>query len=167
MAEPRDPAPDSHAPTTPGVVTPPPAESMGQSAVKGVFWVGGGQAIKQLIAIGTSITLARLLAPGDFGVFAMVFFAIELAQVFTDFSFGAAIIQRRVTDAPTLSSVFWLSVGVALLAGMLLSLAGPVLAEYFRQPILVPLALVGALNILIACALVVPQALLRDRKSVV
>lgn len=163
MAEYPNPAPDNGSPTTPAVATPPPVESMGQSAVKGVFWVGAGQAIKQIIAIGTSITLARLLAPGDFGVFAMVFFAIELAQVFTDFSFGAAIIQRRVTDAPTLSSVFWLSMGVALLAATLLSLAGPLLAEYFRQPILVPLALVGALNILIACALVVPQALLSQR----
>ena len=140
-----------------------PPTSLGQSAVKGVFWVGAGQAIKQAIAIGTSITLARLLAPSDFGVFAMILFAIELAQVFSDFGFGSAIVQRRVTSSLILSTSFWLGMGFALVSGTILAASGPLLAHYFKQPILVPLAIAGAVNLVIACALVVPQALLSQR----
>ena len=140
-----------------------PQSSLGQSAVKGVFWVGGGRAIKQFVAIGTSIALARLLAPNDFGVFAMIFFAMELAQVFTDFGFGTAIVQRRVTDPVVLSTSFWLNMGIALLVGAIMIAAGPLLAKFFEQPIVASLAIAGALNVVIACAMVVPQALLTQR----
>lgn len=141
----------------------PPQASLGQSAVKGVFWIGGGRAIKQVVAIGTSIALARLLAPSDFGVFGMIFFAMELAQVFTDFGFGTAIVQRRVTDSIILATSFWLNMGIALLVGIIMIVSGPALARFFEQPIVASLAIAGALNVVIACAMVVPQALLTQR----
>lgn len=154
--------------TEDGVIGTPQAEaspgaSMGKAAVRGVFWVGAGQTIKQFIAIATSILLARLLAPSDFGVFAMIFFAMGLAQVFTDFGLGSAIIQRRVADSMTLSTCFWLNMGIAIIAGAALVAAGPFLASFFEQPILAMLAFAGALNVLLACSMVVPQALLSQR----
>ena len=137
--------------------------SLGQSAVKGVFWIGGGRVIRQIVAIGTSIALARLLAPGDFGVFGMIFFAMELAQVFTDFGFGTAIVQRRVTDSVILSTSFWMNMGISILVGVVLIASGPFLAHFFEQPILTSLAYACALNVVVACAMVVPQALLTQR----
>jgi len=137
--------------------------SLGHSAIKGVFWVGGGQAVKQVIAISSSIALARILAPDDFGVFAMIFFAMEVAQVFADFGLGAAVVQRRVSDSLTLSTLFWLNLGFAGIAALLLVASGPMLAIFFSQPVLTWLAIGCALNILIACSMVIPQALLSQR----
>lgn len=137
--------------------------SLGGSALKGIFWVGGGQAIKQAIAITTSIALARILAPEEFGVFAMIFFAMDLAQVFADFGFGSAIIQGRVSDSRALSTCFWLNMIIAALVAIVLSASGPLLSSFFSQPILTWLAIGCAFNILLTCSMIVPQALLVQR----
>lgn len=136
---------------------------IGQSALEGVFWMGGGQVIKQIIATATSIALARILAPGDFGVFAMVYFAMEIAQIFADFGFGAAIVQRRVDDSRTLSTCFWLNMCVAGAVSFIFAAAGPLLADFFSQPVLTWLAIGCAVNIVLTCSIVIPQALLSQR----
>lgn len=78
--------------------------------------------------------LARLLAPGDFGLMAMVAAVIAFTQVFTDMGTSNAIIHHQNISQEALSSLYWLNVlaGAALM--LLLMLLSPVVATWYQQP---------------------------------
>jgi DNA modification methylase len=64
--------------------------SFGGRTVSNVAWLGGSQFLRQGISIGASLLIARLLAPSDYGVFAMTVFVNELAQLLINFGMEAA-----------------------------------------------------------------------------
>ena len=45
--------------------------SLSSSAARGVLWTGTGQVLRQLMQIGTSLVLVRMLVPEDFGLIGM------------------------------------------------------------------------------------------------
>lgn len=136
---------------------------LGTRAVRGVAWLGGGQVLRQGIGFLTTITLTRLLAPDDFGLFAMTFVAVEFAQLITNFGFGAAIVQRQVTSNVVLNTCFWLNILISALISALMLAGAPAMGAYFGRAELEGLMAPLALNVAISAALVVPQAVLTMR----
>lgn len=135
-------------------------KGLGKSAVRSVFWVGGGQVFRQVLGIVVSVILARLLAPEDFGLIAMAYVFIELAQVFTDFGIGAAIIQSKNANARVLSSAFWATVSVGLLLALLTAAAAPLVATFYGDERLFAMMLALSLTLLLSGASVMPRAIL-------
>lgn len=84
--------------------------SLGRVAARGVLWTGFGQVLRQVIQIVSSIVLARLLLPADFGLLGMAIFFVGFAQLFADFGIGSAIIHRQELSQRILSSSFWFGV---------------------------------------------------------
>jgi O-antigen/teichoic acid export membrane protein len=77
--------------------------------------------VLQLLVLGANVLLARVLDPGDFGVFAIVQFVLVLSNLFGDAGLGGALVQQK--EEPTqgqLSTVFWVHVGIVgtLIAGI-------------------------------------------------
>lgn len=136
---------------------------LGTRAVRGVAWLGGGQLLRQGIGFVTTITLTRLLAPEDFGLFAMTYVAVEFAQLVTNFGFGAAIVQRQVTSRAVLNTCFWLNILLAAAVAAVMLAGAPALAAYFGRHELAGLMLLLSLNVAISAAMVVPQSLLTLR----
>src|SRR4030065_1678284 len=112
--------------------------SLGVAATRGVFWTGAGQLVRQFLGIITSVMLAWILDPQDFGLIAMAYVFIELAQLFADFGIGAAIIQSSQIQRDTLSSSFWANVSVGTALALLMILAAPAIAEFYGDPRLGP-----------------------------
>ena len=101
---------------------------------RGVAWKAGSQISLQITRMVVALVLARLLAPHDWGLAAMVLVFSGFVIVFTDSALGTALIQRRDLSDADRSTVFWMSVGIGVLlavGGMLL--AGP-LARFFEEP---------------------------------
>ena len=136
---------------------------LGTRAVRGVAWLGGGQLLRQGIGFITTITLTRLLAPEDFGLFAMTYVAVEFAQLVTNFGFGAAIVQRQVSSPAVLNTCFWLNIMLAAVVAAVMLAGAPALAGYFGRHELSGLMLPLSLNVAISAAMVVPQSLLTMR----
>ena len=89
--------------------------------------------------IVTAVILARLLAPADYGLAAMVLVASSLVIIFSDLALGSALVQRKTLTEADRSTVFWTSLGAGLAftaAGFLL--AGPV-AGFYGEPDVKPL----------------------------
>lgn len=134
-------------------------------AVKGVFWTGLGQIMRQVIQVVGSITLARLLVPDDFGVLGMAMFFVGIGQLFADFGIGSAIVQSRMDDRVVLSTCFWLNMAVAGTMALTILIASPWIAEFYQRQDLTPVVAVLSINLLIAGIQVVPQAMLyRDMR---
>jgi PST family polysaccharide transporter len=141
------------------------SEGIGAIAVRGVFWTGAGQVVRQVVQIVGSIVLARLLAPEDFGLLGMAMFVIGIGQLFADFGIGSAIVQARADDRVVLSSCFWLNVIVAGGLALLVAAASPLVARFYARPDLTVLVAVLAANLLLAGLQAVPLALLyRDMR---
>ena len=136
---------------------------VGDRAVLGVAWLGGGQMVRMGVSFITQILLARMLLPTDFGLFGMAYMAAELAQLFAAFGVGAAIIQKQTTNSDVLSSCFWINILIGLVIGVVLVVSGPLVEVYFRTEGVGKLMWPLAANMVVCAAMVVPQALLTQR----
>ncbi len=135
-------------------------KGMGVSATRGVFWVGGGQVFRQVLGVLTSIILARLLGPGEFGLIAMAYIFIELAQLFADFGIGAAVIQTKDIRPTVLSSAFWANTAVGLGLMALMLMAAPFAGLFFENESVGPVLAVLSFTLLLSGMNVVPRATL-------
>lgn len=100
-----------------------------------------------------SIVMARLLAPEVFGLVAIINVFANLAQVFVQSGLGTALVQNRSTEEDDYSTVFYLSMAIAVLMILILWVSAPVVAAYYENNLLIwPLRvyafslLFGALN---------------------
>lgn len=135
-------------------------ESYAAKTVRNVAWLGGSQFLRQAVAMAATVVLARLLAPDDYGIFAMTLFVNEMAQLFVNFGIGAALVQRKEVDQRLLSTCFWANLVIAAVAGLVVVASAPFAADYFNQAMVGHLLVVSAINIGIGALLVVPQSLL-------
>ena len=86
-------------------------DSIGSRIRSGLAWKAGSQLTLQVSRMVVALILARLLAPEDWGLAAMVLVFSGFAVVFTDSALGTALIQRRTLVEEDRSTVFWTSAG--------------------------------------------------------
>jgi hypothetical protein len=96
------------------------ADLKGRTISSGLITVSA-QAAKFLLTVGSTMILARLLTPRDFGLVAMVTTVTSFLRVFKDAGLSIATVQRdRITQAQV-SNMFWINVGVSCLGGLILA----------------------------------------------
>ncbi len=96
-----------------------------------------------------SIFLARLLAPEDFGLIAMIMVIVSIAQVFTDVGLGSALIQRRRVLAVHYSSVFYFNIFIGAVLTLITFLSAQSIANFYDNQLLLPLTQVISFSFLI------------------
>jgi len=110
------------------------SESIGARIRSGLAWKAGSQITLQISRMIVALVLARLLAPHDWGLAAMVLLFSSFVVVFTDSGLGTALIQRRDLTDEDRSTVFWTSVGLGLVLMVSgFALAGQ-LARFYGEP---------------------------------
>src|ERR1035441_4082128 len=83
-------------------------------SVRGGFWTLGSQGTQFVIQSVSTVVLARLLTPADFGIVAMVTAITSLGQAFADLGLSEATIQRKEISHNQVSALFWINVGIGL-----------------------------------------------------
>lgn len=125
-------------------------DSIGAGIRSGLAWKAGSQITLQICRMIVALVLARLLAPHDWGLAAMVLVFSGFVVVFTDSALGTALIQRRHLREEDRSTVFWTNAGIgALLALGGVALAGP-LASFYGEPKIEPLLMVMSIGFFIS-----------------
>src|SRR5947208_14054947 len=82
--------------------------------VSGVRWKVLSQVLLQLVSFASTLVLARLLTPRDFGLAADALVFGGLAFLFADLGLGAAIVQRKELTEADRSTAFWSNGGLGL-----------------------------------------------------
>jgi O-antigen/teichoic acid export membrane protein len=125
------------------------ADLKGRSVRGGLvtFTSQGAQFVMQTVS---TVVLARLLTPADFGLVAMVTAVTSLATAFADLGLTEATIQSKEINHGQVSALFWINVAIGL--GLTLVTAGlaPVLAWLYREPRIVNITMLLALTFLIS-----------------
>jgi len=112
-------------------------------AVSGIKWSSVSQAGKQIIQYITTIMLASILSPTDFGIIAMAMVVIGFLEIFKDLGTSAAIIHIQETTEELLSSIFFTNVFFGLLIAATIILLSPFISEFYNSP-----KLISVLNVL-------------------
>lgn len=109
------------------------------------------------ISFISSIILARLLMPEDYGAIGMLTIFMLVAQSFLDSGFGAALIQKKRPTQEDYSTVFWFNLAMSIVLYMILYVSAPFIASFYRMSVLCDVLRVQAL-VLIISALTIVQA---------
>lgn len=112
-----------------------------------LFWKLMERVGTQGIQFVVQIFLARLLLPEDFGVVALITIFIAIASVFVQSGFSTALIQKKDADEMDFSSVFYLSLWVAVLLYVFLFITAPLIADFYREPQLMSIVRVLSLTL--------------------
>lgn len=111
----------------------------------------GAQLVKVPLQIFSTVLLARLLAPEDFGMFSMAMAVTTFATIFGDLGLPLAAVQRDEINQNQISALFWLSMVQSLLLTAVVVITGPLIALAFHEPRLpVLLTMMSATYVLLA-----------------
>ncbi len=123
--------------------------SLKKKSINGLFWDFSGKIGLQSVGFFVSIILARILAPEDFGLLAIIMVFIGLAGVFLDFGFSTALVQRSEVTELHYSSVFFMNIIMGIVLGGLVFLLAPFIARFYERDILVNLIRVMSFSFII------------------
>ena len=112
----------------------------------GSLWTAGIRVLINLIGLASTIVLARLLTPADFGLVAIATVVFAIVSAFTELSLAAALIQHRDPQREHYDTAWTLNVIRALIVAMILAVAAHIVAAAYNDErlILIMYALCGA-----------------------
>jgi len=131
--------------------------------ISGISWSIKAQIFQQFFSISTSIILARLLNPVDFGLVAMITVITGFAGIFVDMGLGSALIQKKDITQSELSSVFWFNLVAGFLLTLIFITSAQFIATFYDEPLLVPLTIFISFNFIISAFGVIQKALLTKK----
>lgn len=88
----------------------------------------------QLVSLVVSIVLMRILSPTAFGTVSLMNVFINILAVFINGGFSAALIQKKDADDIDFSSVFYTQMFVCVFLYLVLFMAAPYIATFYKRP---------------------------------
>ena len=120
--------------------------SLRDRAARAAAWSGFDGVMRSVLGFVVTIVLARLVAPSEFGLVAIVLVFGTVANVLVDGGLGAALIQRQDATSVEESTAFRFNLAASGALAILLGLMAPFIARFFQQPALVGLIWMMAAN---------------------
>lgn len=103
----------------------------GQSAAGSAFYLGAAQAIRLITTVLSTIIVARLLSPEDYGIYAMAGPLIGFIVLFQDFGLSAAAIQARQLEQRQSSALFWMNMTASAAIAVALVAIAPLVSWFY------------------------------------
>jgi O-antigen/teichoic acid export membrane protein len=79
--------------------------------IRNVGWLGAAELVNRIFRLGTTVTLARMFSPQDYGLMAIIYTVFDFATVFSlKGGIGAKIVQADEQDVQTICNTsYWLN----------------------------------------------------------
>lgn len=104
-----------------------------KDVIKGVSWYGLLRIATKVIGFLEAIILARILAPEQFGAYAVALLALGLLEVLTETGVNIFLVQEKNIDH-YISSAWIVSIIRGILIMFVLFLTAPFVANFFHSP---------------------------------
>lgn len=124
-------------------------EDISSHARRASLWSGADAGLRALLGFASTVVLARLVSPTEFGLVAMVLVFSGVANVLIDSGLSTALIQRQNTDHRDESAAFYFNVAMSVLMAVALFIAATWIAQFFGQPALVGITRLIAISLVI------------------
>ena len=119
---------------------------------RGVTWILITRLLVNMIGLASTVILARLLTPDDFGLVAIGTVILAIVNSFTDLALSSALIHRAELHEDHFHTTWTLSVVRGGLIGLALCIASVPISRAYHDPRLISLFLVLGLSTLISGA---------------
>jgi O-antigen/teichoic acid export membrane protein len=130
---------------------------------RSIFWLAWSRGVGQLLSFATTVLVARILVPADYGVMALASMFIGTAGVLAEMGLSGAIVQFRDLDKRELDTCFWITVTLAAIIYAVLALGASVIADWFAAARLADVLPVLGLGLPLNACTVVSASLLRKQ----
>ena len=88
----------------------------------------------QVVTFIVSLVLARLLSPAEYGTLSLLLVFINLANAFVQSGLNTALIQKLKADDKDFSTVFWGTLGTAVVFYFIIFFSAPLIASFYDMP---------------------------------
>ena len=143
--------------------------NLGNKIVKGTFWVVAARLCLRGLSVISTIVLAWLLTPADFGIVAMASIVTSLMLAFTEVGMNQVIIYYQNDEKSFYDTAWTIQMIRGVFLGLSLLLFSNVIATFFNEQLLIPvlrvLSLVFIFNGMVSINVVVFQKEMRFDKE--
>lgn len=142
------------------------SETLKEKTAKGLFWGGLSNGVQQLLGLLFGIILARKLTQDDYGMVGMLAIFSAVAGALQEGGFISALNKKKEVSQKDYNAVFWFSFLCSVTLYAVLFFCAPLIARFFKEPELVPLARYVFLGFVISSLGIAPRAwLFRNLKT--
>lgn len=107
-------------------------ENLRNKTLKGVGWTATQSVVSHGVGFVIGIILARLLSPEAYGMVGMVMVVQAILGIFVDGNFGASLIRKPTVTEEDYNTMFWMTVGMSIVAYAVLFATAPFLSRFFN-----------------------------------
>ena len=136
---------------------------LGGTVLRGLVWLGSARWAAQLFAWASTLIIARLLAPEDYGLVAMATVLTGFLEAVTEMGLGAALVQSRDATQADIEATMGTTCLLGLGATILVALSAPLWAQIQGDLRIVPLVRVLSISVFLTAASNVPYSMLHRR----
>lgn len=117
-----------------------PEQSLKEKTAKGLFWGAVNNGAQQLLVLVFGIILGRMLGPAEYGMVGMLTVFTLIGNSLQESGFRAALANVKHIRHEDYNAVFWCSLGIGMCAYLVLFFCAPLIARFYHEPALIPLA---------------------------
>ena len=148
----------------PGLSAPQPApdvRELDRSLVRGIAWTSGAKWAGQLLAWASTLIVARLLTPEDYGLVGMASIYLGVITLVSEFGLGSAVVTLRDLSAEQVAQLNGLSVVFGVASFAVSCAAAIPLGRFFHAPQLPAVVVAMSAAFVITAFKTVPFSLLQ------
>jgi polysaccharide transporter, PST family len=134
---------------------------LGRASVRNALTSVAGRGVNVLVQFASTILLARLLSPHEFGLVAMVTALVLFAPILVDLGTTDASTQKTFITHAEISALFWLNITIGGTLTVLFAAGSGLIGAFYGQPGLTGIALVSSLAFIMTAVPVQHYALMR------
>ena len=124
--------------------------SLKLKSIFGVLWSFLDSFIAKGIMIFTSLIIARIIGPKEYGLYGMIVIFITIGTSLMEGGLSSSIIRSKKIDNSDLSTVFYINVSISFVIYSLLYLLSPYISIFYNEIQVAQLIKVCCLNIIIS-----------------
>lgn len=121
-------------------------------AAKGLMWAIIEKFGAQIFQFITSVIIARILTPTDYGLVGILMIFVSISSVIIDGGFASALIQRKTRNQTDYSTVFYFNLFLSVFLYVLLWLIAPFIASFYAMPELVVVSRIYFITLIFSSA---------------
>lgn len=124
--------------------------SLKEKTAKGLLWGGLTNGLVQVMNLTVGICLLQLLTPEDYGTVQVLTVFSTVAGSLQESGFTAALANKKQPSHRDYNAVFWFNILTGTALYLILFACAPLIADFYRAPVLVPLARFAFLGFLVS-----------------
>lgn len=135
-------------------------ETLKQKTARGLFWGFINNGSMQFLNLLFGIFLGRILSPEDYGMVGMLTIFSLIAGSLQESGFISALANKKEVKHEDYNAVFWFSSSISFCLYWILFFCAPLIADFYNEPKLIPLARFAFLGFFISSLGIIPSAYL-------